>query len=473
MAINLKVFYLWLIAVVFYLLGEFCIPVGSFAIPIYFITGSALFFLLLILKKQLLLSKVKYFTKTKWGIFLLAFVVWVFLSIIVSIFGGTFMKGSFFSNFIGNFFNSYLFPVLLSFVAVSTLTSYKKLKKFLYVLIFIVIILGLIEYIGLTFEISFIKDFFSLIVNRSSIVMDKERIFAIAFSNYRISSVFREPGEYAGFLIVTLPIAYYFWKSKIAIFKYKVVNVFFRNLFFIFYLLSIVLTQSPINLVFFLLISLAYFAFKFRTLILKNIKRIICFIVLLFSFGLISLFYFSSLDIENTYLSRINTTLKNISSISGLIYAEQSLGTRICVYEAQIRMGIDRPFFGVGYANTDSKWSDYVLKLPHFITPEVERYALAGKQKGGSAYLWKVISETGFVGAFFLYAFWLCFILYAYKMLKYSFEKSFIRAFLYSTMVYVVFSFYLMFQPIFCVWVGILMGLVYNCYNKGKEYDLC
>ena len=200
------------------------------------------------------------------------------------------------------------------------------------------------------------------------------------------------------------------------------------------------------------------------------------FILFLISIISISTIIFIKNDISTNLFNRINNVLQNIKSINNLILYERSLGTRICTIEAQIRIGIDYPIFGVGYANMNSKWGYYILNLPHNITYEVYNYAINNTAKGGSTFIWKIFAETGVIGVILLYTFWILLLLKAKRTIKSAKNKELIKAFYYSLLIYLCFSFYLALLPVFLIHFGILMGLIYNenqftLYQKRTLYD--
>lgn len=461
MKINIKIIFIFTITYIFFLLGEFCIKAGTYVIPIYFFVGILYLLLLYIKYPKTINHKLHTLYKTNIGKILLLFVFWTFVTIIVSIFQGTFIFSSFISNYIGNFFNSFLFPLFIGFLTVTMIKSYKPLNKILFFTFYSILILGIIEYIGIKYNISFIKEIFSILVNRVSILTSQEKLFIMAYEKPRIATIFGEPGELANFLVTMSPIYFYFFKIK---------KNFISLLLFLLFIINLILTQSPINLVFFAIITLFASFNTLKNLYIKHKRYFLYSLSIIFTILLILSSIIFKIDTSNSYITRITKVVQNIKSINSLILAEASLGTRICTYEAQIRMGIDHPIFGVGYANMNSLWGKYILKLPHYITPEVYRYAIANTQKGGAAFIWKIFAETGFVGVILLYTFWIILLLKAKQTIKFAKNKELIKAFYYSLLIYFCFSFYLALLPIFLIHFGILMGLIYN-ENKFKPYQ--
>jgi hypothetical protein len=228
------------------------------------------------------------------------------------------------------------------------------------------------------------------------------------------------------------------------------------------------MTQSPINIVFIFLVGLCW--------LIINRKKVIDFIIhsskhIASAIGImaVSIFAISALIVigssGNSFLSRIGATFGSIKSIDAIVEDEASLATRICTHEAQILIGLDYPVFGLGYGNMNSAWPQYVLNLPHMVTPEVQGYANSGRQMGGSSFLWKVFAETGIPGVILLYLFWFSLWKYGNKLSKRSSEGDFINALNFSLLVYVCFSWYLMLAPVFMAYYGILLGFIYK-YKK-------
>ncbi|MBR6162517.1 hypothetical protein IKQ26_01320 [bacterium] len=459
-------FLLFCITYIFYLLGDFSFPVGEMAIPFYFIIGTGLLIILFVRNQKVCLSVLRTALKTKQGKLLLYFSLWAVLTIIVSLFQGTFKLGSFFSNFIGNFFNSFLFPVLLACILITQIKINRKLKMFLFITAMTILVIGMIELIALTFNIGFIKDTINMLVNRTAIARDLGKVVFGALENPRIHSLFREPGEYAGFLVVSSPLFFYLGNLKEKLFKNTFIDTFLKKTMILLWIFNLMKTQSPINIVF-IGIILAGWAILNIKYIIKHLLHIKYFIALCISLILLISLTAYSIVKQELFVQRIVTALTNISSVDAIVENEPSLATRICTHEAQIRMGLHYPVFGVGYANMNSVWGQYIFNLPHALTPEVYKYALDGKQMGGSAFIWKIFAETGIPGVILLYAFWISLFLKARKIAGKSSDKEFIEAFNYSLLIYLIYSWYLMLAPVFMVYCGILLGII--CKNKRKK----
>lgn len=465
---KISLFLIFCITFIFYLLGDFSFSIGQLAIPLYFIVGTAMLIVLILKNYKNFLYNLNLLVKTKPGIYLAFFSLWAVITIIVSIPQGTFMLGSFFTNFLGNFFSSFLYPMLVMCILICHINDFKKIKKFIFIMFLIVFIIGIIELLGVILNIQLIKDILSLLINRGTIANDIVKDFMYADNKLRIGTVFREPGEYAGFLVVSCPIIFYLGSLKEKLFKNIFVDIILKQALKILWFINLLMTQSPINIVFIFLVGLYW--------LIVNRKEVSQFIIhsskhIASALGImaVSILVIGTIiaigSSGNSFLSRITTTLTNIKSVDALVTDEASLATRICTHEAQILIGLDFPIFGLGYGNMNSAWPQYVLNLPHLVTPEVQGYAESGKQMGGSAFLWKIFAETGIPGVILLYLFWYSLWKYGNKLSKRSSEGAFINALSSSLAVYVCFSWYLMLAPVFMVYYGILLGFIYK-YKK-------
>lgn len=445
----------------FYTLSEFWLKIGSVGLPYYFIIGLIFVSIFALTYKRTIFNILQRLTKLKFGKALLLFIVWCAITIIISLFKGTFIPGSFFTNYIGNFYNSFLFPMLLSCIIIVLLPKYKNVKKILIFIFLLLFIFGFIDWLSIN-NIGIFKNIMSIFVNKNSLLSGAERFLRMDYGAARIASLCREPGEYGGLLTVSVPIFWYFFTTKEKIFKNNVTNIIIKKSLFIFFLISLYLTQSPINIIFLGIILIV----NFWNYINRYQKIIISVFLLLIS-GFI--YIYTNFDNNNNMYSgqnviirRIATVQKNLFSINSIVEEEASFATRLCSFEAQLRIAIDNPVFGVGYGNINSKWGNYVLNLPHLITPEIERNALMDKQAGSGSFLWKIVSETGFVGLFLLYYFLFYLYKYGLKVSKNSNESEFIIALAKSLIIYISFSWYLYLPPIFMFYFGMLMGFVYK-----------
>lgn len=465
MNLVLKKSYIFFLFLFFYFVADFAFPVGGFSIPFYFL--AALFFIIFCLLKypKLIFNKIELFYKTRIGKFFVFFLIWVVLSIFSSLFIGTFIPRSFFSNFIGNFFCSNLFPFLIPIIAIPFFISYKKLGKYLLVLYFIMFFAGVLEYIANSLGITFIQQVFSLLVNRISTVTGVERVFVQAYGNYRISGLCQEPGTLAAFIFISSPIIWFLCTTKTKFFKNFCFDFLFKKMTILLMIVCFIGTQSPINLAFMSIFLGAILFYKLITFRIQY-KALIFTSVFVFLFLTLSLFVnllsIRGIDVSETYLSRIMTVIESVKSITELTLREPSLATRVGNYYAQLKIGLSYPIFGVGYGNVNSIWAETVKNLQIPITNELAMYAYGdGKQAGGSSMLFKLFAEAGFVGAFLFLIFIVVMFFDSNKknIIQDAYEKNFLLALRLSLILYSLTIYYMYLNPLYWIYWGILVSI--------------
>lgn len=460
--------HLFLILIIFLLLQEFAFGIGDFVIPYYFL--AVIFFVIFCLTKyqNLILQNFKKLYKLRVGQYLLLFIIWILLGILISVFRGYFIPASFLSNFIGNFFCSNLLPFLIPALIIPFFISYKKLCKYLLMIYFYVFLLGIIEYLANTYNITFIQNIFITFVNRTEIKFGISRVFVEAFNSYRISGIFHEPGSFAAFMFISSPLIYFLCTTKTRLFKIRFADIFIKTSTLILLVICFIGTQSPINLVFmciFVGITIVYKLFKvkiqYKTCIFSSI-------ILVFFVGfllLVNIMSFNDIDVTETYLSRILTVVDSIKSITELTLREPSLATRIGNYYAQFKIGLLHPILGVGYGNINSLWANIVKELEIPITKELAINAyIDGKQAGGASFLFKLIAETGFIGTliFYMFLFSILIRFNKIKMLYLGYQRGLLDALSLSLILYICVSYYTFLQPIMWVYFGILGAMLLN-----------
>lgn len=469
MILKFKIFYFFVFILVLFFLQEFSILLGNFVIPFYFV-GCILFLLLyLLFQRKNFLSSINLFIKTKTGVFYSLFIIWVLIGIMFSIPKGTFIPISFFKNFIGNFFCSIFLPFLISMTFFAKYKNIKKINKLFLIIYFIIMLLGIIEYIGTLYDVSIIKGLFSILVNKISQISGKERVFVQAFGLPRISSVFQEPGEFASFIFISFPIIYMLSMSSQRILKNELVDLIIKKGLLFLTLVNMIGTQSPINLVF---IGIFFSIALLKKFLSLNIKRKIITVV---SFSLIlsvSLTMFAGHNFSENYLIRIVNVAKNLTNVTEIFYVEQSLATRIGNYAAEFNVGKNNPICGVGYGNINSQWAKEILSLKMPITDELYIYATTTKsQSGGGSYLFKLIGETGFIGTILFYLFLLNMYLTSKKVgkkCKTKFMYNINNSFNLTLLLYILTSFYVTLLPIYCVYFGVVEAINLQ-YLKSKK----
>jgi hypothetical protein len=247
-----------------------------------------------------------------------------------------------------------LAPFIIYFT--SLLTKYISLEKFIKIFViylWINSILGIIAYIGRWYDISIINSIFDFF-NNSRILTAKticfglgEQTSAVYFEKHRrLCGLFGEPGYLGQFIFLFLPFVYTFANTNFKILNNKQTNFLLKKTIIPLTWINLILTLSPINLVFSIIITLLYYF----NAILKTLKKHCLFII---SCILLILIYFLCfpLNLSNTYLARILNIITQVRSFDTLIIVEPNLATRLIYDINSIQLFFKHPLFGVGIDN--------------------------------------------------------------------------------------------------------------------------
>ncbi|MGN1039656.1 MAG: hypothetical protein ACI4PI_03135 [Oscillospiraceae bacterium] len=345
--------------------------------------------------------------------------------------------------------------------------SYRKLCTYLLIMYFCTFSLGIIEYIGNTNNISFIQKFFTFFVNRTELVANITRVFSEAYGKYRIAGIFHEPGTLAAFTFVSSPIIYFLCTCKMKLLKYRGLDKFVKVSTLVLMVTCFIGTQSPINLCFMLIFLGCAFVKKIVDIKIQY-KGIILFslfcISITFLLLALNIFSVNNVDISETYLNRIVKTIENFTSMAKLVDAEPSLATRVCNWAADFIIAVKYPIFGFGYGNIMNIWPQTILALPFPIPMEIYINASLKNTTAVSTMLWKLMSETGFVGMGLFYTFMFNILVNANKVKKYycGISHGLISSLQIALLLYICTSFYIFLQSIMWVYFGILESMILN-----------
>lgn len=476
MSFKINLSTLYIITIIFCSLIYFAIPIGGFAVPVYFFVINAFLIYCFIKSPNEFLRTIISFFQTSYGKLLGLAIVFIFIGILFSIFKGTFILSKIFTNFFGEFFCSILFPMFATIIAVPKMIQNKLIYKFLLWFYFGIFILGVIDFIGMMYDIQIIIKFFDFIINRWAIAIGGPRGGDFANGLPRTESIFIEPSPFAYFILISSPIIYNLVHSKFKILKNKIIDILIKKIVYVLMFFNIITTQSPIFLVFFGILIACYIIYKMlkwkkNTWLNFIIAFFFIILTLLFTY-LLNPEFANKIDVTTTYLNRIIVTVQNINDIGGLMIAEASLGTRIGNAAAYITTFIKHPFLGVGYGNINSVWAKEVLSLPFPITPELYIKALKGTQSGGGAqFLSKILGETGLLSTLFIYLFFFRLIYLICKKIKYfSLEnQGLLNSLKYSLLIFILTSWYdsLFILPINFFYIGLIIAFFY--YRKNAD----
>ena len=397
----------------------------SMGIPVYdIIIGLVILCLLISNKNKELLKQIVSYKKYNFIKILYLYILWVLLSGFILIIMGKYnlvyaLYAIFilflYNNMLWFFYPSLIFPRFFSL---------KQLIKSILIGIYIICLYGLLVYFFDCIGLSFFKPFHNIIVNRG--FFDAMNINSGKFVN-RVFSVFEEPGYLGGFLVINLPIIYSTILSKYKILKNKKFNFFFKKSYLPLVILVIIMTKSPIWLIFFILVTFVYF---FKKIFLKYLIK---FLLIVMFILLPIVIIFKNVDISTTYLSRISNTISTFSDMNLFVLKEPSLANRILSYIVRVKIFEEYPITGIGYKNTEYHAKDFFYKLNMPLTQETQINLFNASPKMGmnGAIFWNFLSDTGIIGTFFYYLFLIVLIKKANtisKQLPVGLEQTFLIA---------------------------------------------
>ena len=304
-----------------------------------------------------------------------------------------------------------ILPFFLYFLfVINKMISYKRFIKIFLLLFYIDLIVGFVAFIGELFNITFINSIFDFLANARMLSFANRGVDAVAsgyesFGFPRLDNLFQEPSNYAAFLYCYMPIVYSVFRLKEPLYKNKLLDKIVKYTIIPFSWISLILTASPMFLIFSIIITLFYFKDNIIKILYKNFVK---FIIILFLFCLSVILLFSQIDFSQTYLSRIINVL-NINSIEDLIIVEGSLATRILNYAHTFEVFQHHPLTGVGFGNVHRLMLDYYMHSNIPITSKIlERiqHAIATNTipPVDTGFLYNLLAENGlFITSIFLY----------------------------------------------------------------------
>lgn len=307
----------------------------------------------------------------------------------------------------------FIFPILLYFLSViDKYISYEVAIKFFILLLWLNLILGFIAYFGQYFNIDFINSIFDFFANSRTLKVETGLdIQFVANSNYtafgmpRLDNLQEEPSYYARFLYLFFPFVYSFTNKNIDIVKNKRLNNIIYRTFIPFAWLNLIFTLSPMYLILCSIITIIYYLKDLSFLIKKHFLIILIFIVVFIT-------CLTTIDLSDTYLSRIVNFVNDVHSISDLIMVESSLASRVVCYINTFFIFLAHPFTGIGIGNISKVIYYQYIKSPVPLTYEIiDKTKFLVKTAGtgyfNANYITQVLAESG-IFVFILYVISYC-----------------------------------------------------------------
>lgn len=413
--------------------------------------------------------------------YLFYFVIYGILSsIIISIPNPQYIINT--SNFIIVRFLLWIIPFFLYYIyIIETHISLKDLVRILICGFWIVLNLGFISWICRYYDIVFVNEIFNFLANlRPLIHLHAQYESFQAASNYfafglpRLSHLFEEPSYYAQILFLFLPFVYSFSRSPFRLFKNKIFNILVKKTLIPFTWANLVLTFSPIFLIFSTIITIIYF-YKYLFKILKRYS------ILLLSLSFILLYIVKFIDFSDTFISRIINVLLNIKSFEDFIIVEPSLATRILSFINSLCVFLKNSIFGVGFGNLSFAIKEQFLNSPLPLTFELsykltEAFLTNYRMTYNSSMFYVILAENGLIGFSII-------VYFSYKLFKlvkkYSqtnniFSQSFSKALIVSLIGLLIMSFYQFSYTRNECFLILILAITYiyskslNLYNSNK-----
>lgn len=475
--------FLFIISFILCFFECFGIIIGNLFIPYYYIGFGMLFSFALLLKPKLIFKIINQLNRTISFKLLKFFIVWIIIGIIISIFTGKFSFRGFLFSFIGGVVFSLLLPYLSVILCISRIIILRDIIKLTLITFLILYFFGVLEFIIYYFDIDFFKSIFIAFVNKYTFNYQlNSRLVHYSFGLPRISGVFLEPSYFAYFIVISSPITYLICFSKNQLFKNIVSDKVFKILSLVLMWVCLLLTQSPIFFLIFVIISFSiYFLknnrsfFNPKVLIIINscMLAVVLLIFLEYNLGLNCLNL--NFSVENTFLNRIISTIENFKDINNLITVEDSFATRLILYVNYFIIFIKNSVFGVGYGNLTNVIYSQLYSSPLPLTPELFSRIQTGSQIGSSAtILLRYLSETGIIGTLLIYSFFFNLIFKINKIFKtfIGIEKDFLIGLKLFLIIVICTSIYDSSpnSPILWVFIGIVQSMIIF-QSKSQEFS--
>ncbi len=441
-----------------------CLLIGNIKLRLSLILTIGFLAIFLTYNYKQLLKEIIITFNNKMGKLLLVWLFWCFISGMVACISGNCKAAQFIYYFIFHGILLVCFPYYFAFDTVQKI-SIHKIIKYYFLFIMCIYALGILNYIFMNTNISFLQTFFfKYVANARNLLSD---IPANMVSLKRVHSTFVEPSYFANFICLNLPLLYEFSKSKFKIFKSKILNLLSKKLLVILAWLLLISTRSPIFLVIGISLSAIYIIAN------HNIKRIFSvFNITVFTFLTIILITFAvifhsdtNINVHETYLNRIINTISSINSFENFAQMENSLATRIVSSVNQFILGIHHPVFGVGYGNVAKLLQNQYMFSPLPLTYEILESMAAGKEQANLIIFWTTIAEIGFVGLTLFYFFLINVIQKAKILIKYTVgnTQSFFKSLYWGVCFFTVVSVY---DGEFSTHILMIMGFISGYYSK-------
>lgn len=290
----------------------------------------------------------------------------------------------------------------------------------------------------------------------------------------RASSIFFEPSFFATFIFLFLPFCYVLYNSNLKILNNITIDKFFKIYLIIISWIALFLTKSPI----YIILSFIYIPIFFYKNIIKFLKKYVFILILLFfllPIGFLCINPESSMN-DNPVIVRVQHTIHSFGDLESLVVVEPSLATRIISTVNTFQAVKNHPLIGVGYGNTKETMYEQYSKTNTPLTYEILRSMGVGMCFASPNIFWSYLLQTGFIGTFLLYLYFIISIITVNKI-KYYFikqERILLETSILIAINYIVISFYWSIDIYPMMWFifGTLNSFIFLYKNRVKKYKM-
>ncbi len=290
----------------------------------------------------------------------------------------------------------------------------------------------------------------------------------------RASSIFFEPSFFATFIFLFIPFCYVLYRSNLKILNDLTVDKFFKIYLIVISWIALFLTKSPI----YIILSFVYIPIFFYKNVIKFLKKYVFILILLFfllPIGFLSINPESSIS-NNPVIVRVEHTIRSFGDLESLVVVEPSLATRIISTVNTFQAVKKHPLVGVGYGNTKETMYKQYSNTNTPLTYEILRSMWTGMCFASPNIFWSYLLQTGFIGTFLLYLYFIKSLITANKIKFYFIkqERVLLETAILIAINYIIISFYWSIDIYPMMWFifGILNSFIFLYKNQVKKYKM-
>lgn len=290
-------------------------------------------------------------------------------------------------------------PIIIFAYIIKRYISYSIILKLVVGTFYIILLIGVSDFIVNFLNIKFLHDLLFIFHTRW-INTGEFGYKAMVGAFPRMQSVFDEPSHLGWSILLCSPLIYSIKIYGVKIFKNIYIEKLISDTIIPLMWLDLLLTFSPIMIIFTVAVNgLFYLKEIYQSIKIKKVALFI--ITIIFTFFLVIVMQDSSIDIFES-LKNIFIRIHNLFIVKDLeefFIIENSLGTRLCITLNDILLSLKYPF-GVGYGQIVKHITEILINSSSIpITYEVYEVMLKGGGYGAPGLIFRILCENGYVGA--------------------------------------------------------------------------